>query len=204
MMPDNKKSDKDFKTNQKGFTLIEALVATAIFSVAVVSIVGIYLFTVRINRRVNVIRTAAENSRFITEYLTKEIRNGKVDYVGPVASAQCSTIATSGPSLAILNIDGDHECFYLLGTDLMFAKNAGGTPLTASKLNDPAVKILTLNFYVTPTTNPFTAAGSCITPQVTIIGTLQATNGVQNSETIPFETTISEPRYDILVPAAGC
>jgi type II secretory pathway pseudopilin PulG len=185
----------DNLATQKGFTLIEAIVATALFVFVVISVINVYLYTVKANRRADVLRTASESSRFISEFLTKEIRNGQVDYFGP-AQAPCSTTSTSGSNLAILNVDGDHECFYLSGTNLLVAKNAGGQLLSPVQLNDARVKVLNLYFYVAPGFNPYTS-GSRTEPQVTMIGQIQVTSGSQDTITLPMQTTISIPRYDI-------
>ena len=180
---------------QKGFTLIEALVATSLFAVVVSSVMGVYLYTLKINRRTDVIRLAAENARFISEFLTKEIRNGQILYSGS-APSPCNTFAASGTTLAIVNIDGDTECFYSSGTNLMVAKNAGGSLLAPVQLNDSKIKINNLKFFVAPNCNPYTA-GARTEPQVTITAQVQSNPNPIDNITIPLQTTVSIPKYDI-------
>jgi len=185
----------------RGFTLIEAIVATALFAVTVSSIIGVYLYTVKINRRTDTIRSAGENARFISEFLTKEIRNGQIDYFGP-APSPCTLSATSGSSLAIINIDGDHECFYLSGTNLMVAKSAGGNLLAPVQLNDSKVKVSLLQFYLAPNCNPY-SAGAKTEPTVTINAEVQANPDPLDNITLPIQTTISIPKYDF-APSVSC
>src|SRR6266481_7190276 len=173
-----------FSNTQKGFTLIELVVATALFSVVISAILGIYFFTLKINRRTDATRTAAENARFFSEFVTKEIRNGQLDYTGPAVSP-CSTGISGGgvSSLAILNIDGDHECIYLSGTNIMFAKMSQGRLLAAVQLNDSKVKVAILNFFISPAVNPY-ASGAQDQPQVTLSASFNVNPDPQDSVTI--------------------
>lgn len=190
------------RKNQRGFTLIEAIVATSIFAFAMVSIIGVYLSTVRINRRTDLIRTASENVRFISEYLSKEIRNGQLNYFGP-ASSPCVVPPFTSPSntLSIVNVDGERLCFYL-GTASGLVSSAGPhlwlikNNLAAVKINSSNVSITSLNFYVSPTANPYSASLK-VQPRVSLIGTLKANSSTQDNVTMPIQTTISIPVYDL-------
>ncbi len=191
----------DLKQNQKGFTLIEAIVATALFAVTVSSIMGVYLSTLKINRRTDVIRSASENARYITGFLTKEIRNGQIDYYGPWNSPCSGIISAPANSLSLVNTDNEHLCFYLgdasglsssNGTNLWLIKNN----LLAVKVNSSNVTINNLVFYVSPTYNPY-STGSNAQPRVTIMGNVTATSGSQDTITIPIQATVSIPIYDI-------
>ncbi|MHB8871447.1 MAG: PilW family protein [Candidatus Doudnabacteria bacterium] len=192
---------KNTRQNQKGFTLIEAIVATALFAVTVSSIMGVYLSTLKINRRTDVIRSASENARYITGFITKEVRNGQIDYYGPWNAPCSGTISSSASSLSLVNTDNEHLCFYLgdgagfsssSGTNLWLIKNN----LAAVKVNSNNVSINNLVFYVSPTYNPY-STGSNAQPRVTIMGNVTATSGSQDTITIPIQATVSIPSYDI-------
>lgn len=186
--------------NQDGFTLIEAIVATFLFATVVTSILSVYMSTIKVNRKTNVIRSASENARFIEESMSKEIQNGQIDYYNPVSP--CSTTLTSpSTTLGIVNVNGDHLCFYLgdnsgfsssSGTNLWLIKNN----LSAVRVNSSNVSVTNLNFYISPTFNPYTA-GSHYQPRVTIVANITSSSGSQDSVTIPIQTTISIPVYDI-------
>src|SRR5438105_3009862 len=97
---------KTNKKSQQGFTLIEALVATFIFAIVITAVMDIYNSTLKTNRRTDSIRLAAENVRYITEFLSKEIRNGRVDYAGPYiyVCTSASISRTGSTSLQIINV----------------------------------------------------------------------------------------------------
>jgi type II secretory pathway pseudopilin PulG len=189
---------------QAGFTLIEAVVASALFAFTVSSILGVYLSTIKINRRTDVIRTASENARFITEYLSREIKNGQMDYNGPVTSPCTAIPAASSNSLAIINIDGDQICFYL-GDDLANISSAGRNlwveknNLPAYKINSGNVQVLNLIFYSNPAFNPYTS-GSTIQPRVTFTANIKSTSGTQDNIVIPIENSVTIPAYDVPTP----
>jgi len=189
------------KQNEKGFTLIEAIVAAAIFATAVVSIVDVYTSTVRLNRKTDGQRKASENARYITEYLSKEIRNGQVDYFGPTVSPCTTNFAYSARTLGLVNTDNVHLCFYMgddaglvssSGTNLWLIKGNAGP----YKINSDDVTTTNIIFFTSPQANPYTTQ-SAIQPRVTITGTVtaKATGATSN-----FETTVTIPAYDIIAP----
>lgn len=199
------------KSKSRGFTLIEAVVATFLFSVTMGSIVGIYTATVQLNKKTDSIRKASENARFISELLAKEIRNGQIDYFGPTSAICGSSSYSTNPNtkLAILNVDGEHKCFYL--GDNNGAENASGPNLwvvknnfSATRINDQGTSITAFKVYVQPTTNPYcnnppscSQAGSSTQPKVTLIGTVTYNADPKNITTLPFQLSVSIPTYDI-------
>lgn len=195
---------------EKGFTLIEALVSTFLFAIVMVSAVGIYLSTVQLTRRADSNRLAVQTSRYMEEFISKEVRNGQIDYNGP-RNAVCGSFPTNGVNydLAIVNVDGDHECFYLgdnlgnassSGTDLWVIKNN----LSAVKLNPANISFPLFKVYVSPVTNPYcnnppacTNIGSNVQPRITILSSVQSFPNQPQSTTIPLQFTISTTVYDI-------
>lgn len=192
-------------SKQKGFTLIEAMIATFLFVIVISSVISIYLTVLKVNRKSNAIRLASENSRYISEYISKEIRNGQIDYYGP---NPCGTGFPSGASpftyLPILNVDGDHLCFSSFSNDLYLVKGNSNYPYYY-KINDLGTQVLNFKVYLKPEFNPYcsnppsctTPLGSSIQPRVTIVGTVRANADPQNIIDMPFETSISLPLYDI-------
>jgi type II secretory pathway pseudopilin PulG len=129
-------SKKSF-ANEAGFTIMEILVATTVFTVASVSIFGLFNYVLKINRRAEALRQASQGIRDFVEYMAKEIRNGQVYYfvsngtnytqkINGDNSAPCGPPGTPGTSatgadtyteqenkVAVLNTDNVPECFYL-------------------------------------------------------------------------------------------
>ena len=79
-------------SRSRGFTLIEAIVATSVFAFIVSSILGVYIATFQLDRKSRAHRAVAQNARFISEFIGKEVRNGTIDY-----SSYCSTIWANHP-----------------------------------------------------------------------------------------------------------
>jgi Tfp pilus assembly protein PilV len=100
---------RNIHQKQRGFTIMEALVATFLFSITMSSIVGIYLSTIKLHRRANAIRTVTENVRYISESMSKEIRNGNIDWAEPKpasADVACGRTPVANPDwrIAIVNV----------------------------------------------------------------------------------------------------
>ena len=212
----------NLKHKSSGFTLVEILVSMTIFLSVSGLIIGTYNYVLRLNQRAQNIRLASDNARYLMEYLTREIRNGKIDYESG-RSIYCDStggdIPVPSTYLPIVNIEGERECFYFGdiarnsndaqgggiaptgGLDLSYEymwvqKISGGVTLAPASLNDGGVKIKNLRFYVLPEDDPYNS----VNPRqesVTITCQIVASIDPRNTITIPFQTTISLPLYDI-------
>ncbi len=142
------------QNNRAGFTLVEILVATTIFVIVAASLLSLFNYILKINRRTEALSQASQGARDFVEFLVKEIRNGQIDYYindgttptykSPITpSSPCSVPQTTGgnpvptptPStyysqdnkLGIINTDGVEECFYFGDNNGVYvdAGNAG-------------------------------------------------------------------------------
>jgi len=66
--------------NKKGFTLLEALIASTIFALVAVMGATIFLNISRSERQTSLTNAIYEDARIIIEKISKEIRNGTIDY----------------------------------------------------------------------------------------------------------------------------
>jgi type II secretory pathway pseudopilin PulG len=182
--------------SNQGFTLIEAVVASALFAFVVSSILGVYMATLRLDTRNRAQRAVADNGRFIMEFLSKEIRNGHIDY-GAIA---CNGSITE---ICLVNQDGDIERIYAtdpvsllsgFGTDLAIIKNGGAS----SNLNSDEIRITRLEFRRWPLLDPLTpgskAAGLNEQPRVTVILELTGRSS-RDPVKINLQSTFSESYY---------
>jgi len=138
-----------------GFTLMEIMVATVIFAIVAVSLMSLFNYVLKINRRGEVLRQASQDSLNFVEFLVKEIRNGQVDYYvnngsytsyinndspqapcrppgtpGTTVGAQ-STYKSASNWLGIINTDNVEECFYFAKADgVSYVDTIGGSPST--------------------------------------------------------------------------
>ncbi len=191
-----------------GFTLVEIIVSTTIFAVVLSMMLTLFNYTLKINRRAESLRQATQGARNFTEFVIKEIRNGRIDYgpppaglapIGPHCSTSYSNNDTGDTALGLVNIDNDQECIYLSGSNLMLAKRVGTKDFDAQRLNPPGVDILSLKFYVRPATNAYdTTTPPRIQPFVTMLVKFQVQLAAADAPVvIPYQTTISTDFYDL-------
>lgn len=70
-------SQKDKRhSHNKGFTLVEILVAISIFSVVVISTIGAFLKMVDVNKKIQSVRNAMDNANLAMETMARNIRLG--------------------------------------------------------------------------------------------------------------------------------
>lgn len=189
-----------FKNSKNsGFTLAEIIVATTIFVFVVTSVLALFNFVLKINRQVQATRQASQGSRNFTEILSREIRNGVIDY----NSTQCnsSTYADSqNYNLGIISHTGDKLCFYLdKASGILYLEREIGTEVITESINPEHFTInpATFNFIVRPSTDPFGGNNQGIQPMVTIVAEFEVYKGGANETIIPYQTTISTDVYDI-------
>ncbi len=189
---------KYLRKNQSGFTLMEIVVATAIFATVVASILALFNYVLRINRQVQATRLVAQASRNFTEVLSREIRNGRIDYT----STTCPNIdytSLKNTSLAMISYTGERLCFYFdADTNSLKLRRQTSGASTEETINPPNMTINpdTFKFLVRPGKDPLTAKQG-IQPMVTILAEFEVFKGTINQKIVPYQSTISTDVYDI-------
>lgn len=189
-------------SRQQGFTLMEIVVATMIFASTVTLMLGLFNYTLKINRRVQGLRQVSQGTRNFTESLAREIRNGQIDYSARDGNCDAGNYAsTDNKSLGVINSAGEHVCFYYRKEDqsLYISKSSPNT-----SINEPINPVHftidndSFHFYVRPVTNPKDQPYSGVQPfvSVTAVFSVQLNSG-EPILTIPYQTTISTDVYDI-------
>ncbi len=149
-------NNKTILSEQNGFTLMEIMVATVIFAMVTVSLLSLFNYVLKINRRGEALRQASQDSRDFVEFLVKEIRNGQIDYYvyngfygsfingdnskpcGPPTTPGNPVVSTDNPTywpksnwLGIINTDNVQECFYYAKADgITYVDTVGSNPST--------------------------------------------------------------------------
>jgi type II secretory pathway pseudopilin PulG len=173
---------------QKGFTLIEAVVATSVFAFVVTSVLGVYLSTLQVDAKTRAQRAVAQNARFIMEFVGKEVRNGDIDY-----AAYGGGQANSTNEIFIRNQLDEAERIYLSGTNLALAK-----PIGTTVLNSSGVRVTDAKFYVSPSQNPLTPAKLANQqPSVTVVLELTSNfgNGAGDVVVLNIQSTFTVRSY---------
>jgi prepilin-type N-terminal cleavage/methylation domain-containing protein len=158
-------------TKQRGYTLVELIVAVGLFALVMLLASGAYIMMISLNRQVQGIAIGINNLSFALETMTRDIRTGTLYNCG-VAGGDCTS---GGTSFSFTNSGGIPVKYDLAGTTLQ--RTASGI---ASGLTDPlSVSISKLTFYVTGTGKPASAVPDFEQPRVTIIvtGTVAGASG---------------------------
>lgn len=176
---------------QKGFTLIEAVVATAVFAFVVSSTVGVYLSVLKLDRKSRGQRAVFDNGRFIMEFVGKEIRNGTIQY-----SAYPAGTTAGRTDLYLTNVEGVLEHFTIDANGNVVLDKAG---VGTTNLTTGGVKAsVNSKFLVSPATDPYTLAKSFNEqPHVTVLLQLTSKYGANPADeaTINLQSTFATRTY---------
>ncbi len=211
---------------RQGFTLMEILVATTIFVVVFASLLSLFDYVLKINRRGEALRQASQGMRNLMEYVVKQLRNGQVDYgfVDPGGTqdsslpAPCDQVRGVGYSaesnvLGILDTDSNELCIYY-GDDGspiqpaglgVFSAPAGHSynllvakgSLSAQVLNPPNFSVDKLKFIVRPRLDAYTPDNPKAQPVVVILAKFTAKLPTGEQVPIYYQTSVSTSKYDI-------
>lgn len=189
--------------SQSGFTLMEIIVATAIFAVTVSGILILFNYTLRINADVQLNRQATQGLRNFTEILAREVRNGDIYYPVTWESGHCPPDYTGkdNHSLAIITNDGDKLCFYVDYDGIMYVEKQTSNGVVSEVVNPPNLTIdySTFRFLVFPQTDPEVQVSGTypgVQPVVQMIGDFTVSNN-KDTKTISYQTSISSDNYEI-------
>ncbi len=165
----------------RGFTLIELMVAVAIFAIVAMLASGAYLIMLDIDQRAQATTTGVDNLSFALESMTRTIRTGTHYNCGSPTGGDCG----SGSVLYLTDQDGATVEFSLSGGAI---DKTVGSPGVATPLTDPSVQITNLTFSVVGTA-PYSAGGDTTQPYIfiTVSGTTLAGPG----KTVPFTVQTS-------------
>jgi len=168
-----------------GFTLMEIIVATAIFVMVVAAMMSLFNYVLKMNRKGELLRQTTQGMRNLVETIVKEVRNGQIDYgfvngsaprgftVGPCQDGAWATNPTVARyyqdkenKLAIINNEGESECIFYGNASGSFAGDnifsvTNGTLViqksgsSAQVMNPPNFKIENIAFFIRPVCDPY-------------------------------------------------
>lgn len=189
------------KKTEQGFTLVEIIVSTAIFVTVVTAMLSLFNYTLQINRRVQALREVVQGTRTFAEVITREIRNGRIDYSSTALECAGDNYQNSkNNALAIVARNGDKLCFYFSDGKMYLRKltTVGETNTLLFSSPNFTIDSNTFRFTVRPTFNPNPSSPPYpqIQPFVTIIGKFTVNPTAASPTTINYQTTISTDVYD--------
>ncbi|MDZ4296274.1 MAG: prepilin-type N-terminal cleavage/methylation domain-containing protein [Patescibacteria group bacterium] len=77
MIPVRPGGCKQLKAAARGFSLIEMSVALAVFGLMMIGVMGVFTASIRMYRHADASQTLLDNTRFVLEYMEREMRTGK-------------------------------------------------------------------------------------------------------------------------------
>jgi len=146
-----------------GFTVVELLVVMVLFTFSLLILTQTYLAFIRLSHRTSNSATIQQDMRFVMEYLTRNARNGAIDYPSPplAIDAVTSTLRLKAENqLAWMmkkSQPGDMRCGDAPNVACLLVSSDNGTnwaPITSKGVN-----VETFNIYVRPSLSPFVLQG---------------------------------------------
>ncbi len=173
-------------SNNKGFTIIEMVVAVGVFAIVITILLAAFLNISSIQKRAEAQRIINDNLNFSLETMMREIRAGS-NYCDPSLLSCFSDRFVFKSSSA-----GNPVFVYKLNNNRIERSVDGGInfiPLTA-----PEVKIINLIFIVSGEKSNDNPPADGLQPRVTIVITGSA--GEKNVINLNLQTTISQRKTD--------
>ena len=161
--------------NQSGFTIVEVLVTSVIFSIIAMSVTGIFVETLSLQRRASASQKIQDNAIFVLESMSRDIRVSAIaDQESPGCAAGTLTINHPDPAKGTM--------IFRMNNGVIEKSQAGG-PFVAISGSD--VRFTRFNFCVIGSTSIDNR-----TPRVAILTTIENVSGREVLE-VNLQTTVS-------------
>lgn len=165
-----------------GFTLIEMVVAVAVFTLLVGVASGVFVSSIKNQKQGLATQEVLDQTSYLMEYMSRSLRMAKKDMVGAcTGTAKLNYVFTNG-CLKFVNYDGGCQQFCLEGTRM---KDENGNYLTSESLQ-------VLNFKV--------ALSGVIQPPIDYLQprvTISLDIAGQEQTSVKIQTAISQRNLDI-------
>lgn len=172
---------------ERGFTLVEMIVAVALFAVVMLVSVSTLLALVNANRKAHALQSVMNNLNIALDGMVRSARMGTTYHCGasgasaPLAPSDCSAGDTVFAFEPYGNISTDQPWVYSYGVDdngigRIYKSEEGQVPIA---ITSPEVSIEELSFYVIGT-----ARGDNVQPKVVVV--VKGTAGLAQSYKTTF------------------
>ncbi len=182
---------------QKGFTLIEMLIAMTIFVTFTGILINSYTDIIRSQRDANSFRLVYSEGRRIFDTFVDEVRNGVIYYSDDMF------LNNAVEELTLVSKDGSRVSkFEKNGDNIDFSESiACGVKHSSYALNSEDIRVSELSFYITPAFDPYTKDNVRFDalqfqPKVTIYAKFERDRGDNKAPyTFDLQTTVSSRFY---------
>lgn len=191
---------------QSGFTLVEVIMASAIFVTAMVAVADMFASINNSQRKTQSIQETSTDARFAFEAMAREARLAAIDY-----SYYSGSLSASGESVLALRNTTNQPIRFSTQTDPAICPSGSSACLAVCivetcttgdwvSLTPKNVEVGYLLFYIEPLLSPFVSVGSGfqsnIQPRVTIVMQTSSTKQDDASQgDLRMQTTVSSRRY---------
>ncbi len=191
-----------FATKKPGFSLIEMLVVVAIFSVTVLVLAQTFASFNQLHRRISNSTVLNQDMRFVTESLTRAVRQYPLTFVGGGIPSKQNEIQLNQPDGTLyrvkLSAEGDPACDDLPSISCLLLSKDGGatwTPITGKRVN-----VERFDVYARPPVSPFESVGGIypndVQPFVTFSIKLRyVASNSKDDTTLETQSTVSSRTY---------
>ncbi|MEI6596822.1 MAG: prepilin-type N-terminal cleavage/methylation domain-containing protein [bacterium] len=185
----------------KGVSLLELIVAIALFAVLMLSATAIFKMVINGQRNAISAQNVQENMRYIMEKISKEIRMAQISNqeCGTAAINKVFNTANGGSEIYFKNQNGDCVTYYLENKriKIMVGVNGVNDFVTPAK-----IEVNNLKFYVV---DDLIGVSSSLQPYVVMAMDAKAVGQAINQQAMKIQTTVSSRYYDNGVAApASC
>jgi len=181
--------------DQSGFTLVELLVAMAIFVTALTAASAIFTYANKSQRVTRAVTDAQSDARFALEVMAQQIRRGSIDYA---SSEYGGAIAANPQDVLVLRTNTGSQVWFRRvesgGRGVVEMSEDGAAWV---ELTPPSVSVDILTFYLSPATDPFVASPAANEqPRVTVTMVTSSTAaGVETLLPTYIQTTVTSRQY---------
>ena len=184
------------KNKNSGFTLVELMVAIAVFSIVMVMAMGALLNVIDANNKAQSIKTAIDNISFALEGISKDMRMG-TEYSCFNGISFVGDCPTGGSGIRFKSSKTGNPYVYYKFSSNQILNCVGGTlggdctgtysPLTSSEVN-----LTSVNFYVLGVTHSNDPVATRTQPRAIIIIGGVAGSKLKTQTTFNLQTSISQ------------
>lgn len=189
----------NIKKQQKGFTLLEMLVVSAIFVMTMTAMVSIFVETNRAQKRLANSEKLQADTRYVVELMAREIRNNRIYYTGYNGNAGKDLNGQEVDYLLLKdNDDNDIIFHYNTDGDHWFVEiKRSAIDDNFYKVTPDDIQVTAMKIFITPNSDPFVIGATTDTqPLVTIALTTQSlTADLDDPKWIRYQTAISSRYY---------
>lgn len=193
------------KRLQKGFTLIEMMVAMTIFVIFIGVIVQSYFGIIVMQRESNEYRVMYSEARYIFDKFSDEVRNGGISYAQTLAVNSVGTLTNPLSAIVLFSPDFSRAVMFKHdGESIAFSEasivDGVVTVKDSYNLNSDRIRIKEFRIYISPLVDPYSSENVYnnvvqYQPKVTIFVEFEKDISGGKTLDLDLQTTISSRNY---------